>query len=59
MVLLAVVKANHQSNRNEKISTSCDSKTPERILMKPRIYTVSYENIYAVLAVTGIYVVGF
>jgi len=38
MVIRAVVKANSQSNRKQQILTPYGSKTPEQILMKPKIY---------------------
>ena len=38
MVVRAVVKANSQSNGKEQILTPYGSKTPEQILMKPKIY---------------------
>ena len=34
----AVVKANSKVNGKGQISTPCGSETPERILLKPRIY---------------------
>ena len=37
-VVQAVVKANSQSNGNGQISTTRGAKTPERMLMKPKIY---------------------
>jgi len=44
-VVQAVVKANRQSNEHGQFSNPMASKSPEQILMKHRIYTVSQKTV--------------